>query len=246
MGWLKNGLRFLLCLSAFLLVSPEINAQQKSRTITIIIDTVEIKPRPNESNPGFNVYFTLHNSISLRDTISYIKDYTKFSLFNFPDYAVKANIYDDSAVLNIPLDLYNGNTLQINNIYYAVKDTLRINKITGRKDCHNDTAYSTKYYYHKIKDGSLGEPYKVKEKTYVFKRKCSYKYKLDPSYFINGQQYFGKFSTTLGSTTSIIWAHGYRPKRYLKDREDFKGKLTKIATNVHEYNYFDIIIINLE
>lgn len=242
---LKNGLWLLVCLLIFLLFSQEINAQQKFRTITVIIDTVDVL-NPKEILNEVYVYATHKKSDLPYEIKPYDTGYTKY---RYPNYINNFRIYEklfDSSKINIPID--DGKSyLYIKNLFNLPNDTLRINKVVQWSNCYTDTTFIRKEFYHYHVDSSIREPYKVLFRKRVNKRKCKRKFPAYTTYLVNDKLYTVRVFKSISPAILFTSGQGYLKRRHNRiDPSKIKGKVRRMYFSSRTRQYYNIIELYLE
>ncbi len=211
------------CILSCLLLFIAIHLTAQKRIIVIQIDTVKsfnqdvTKLKTQVTNQGF---LNLSEEFDSSQT---------FNLNKFPNYLNTITIKSDSS--NLQLSIGNGNYIEIINLYSSKEDTLRINKFEQYPIHTVDTTVTIIEYY-KMKKGKLNKtPFKTKKQNQFDNSK-----EVNPpnqiTLDINGKNYLVNLfkSDSLG-TTKVTHGHGYKPRKYLDKKDEYKRKLTYIYIN---------------
>jgi len=224
-------MRSLLTLS--FIINCLIGFSQKQ--LTLIIDTIDFVDDIDQYD--FKINLTNQGLANLGEIDTSSKSTTKY----YPNFQTVVSLNSDSTNIQIPIDDQNG-FLEISNIYNY--DTIRIDYLKLYSNCYKDTSETVIEYYRIINDTVSNEPYKVKHKTTTHKDKCKRKPPYKTTLTINQKKYMVSIQKKLDGVEELH-GHGYKPKRYQKDSENFKGKATRIYINSVTSNYLNVITVIL-
>lgn len=215
--------KWLVILTLFFLT--QLNAQTKE--LTIIIDTLafqlgqEDKLKLRVGNQGFLNFGDDFDSIQF------------LTFKTFPNYSNKVKLDHDSSTIEIPIDK-NGSHIKLKKFYRIQQDTLTISKLTIFETKAADSTFTATYFYKKINGQLADKPYKVKfEKSGNYYIPPPKKISLE----INGIEYNSGLTITR-TETEVMHGHGYKPRKYLDKKGEYKKRLTYIYIDQRKYVYF--------
>lgn len=163
----------------------------------------------------------------------------------YPNFICSLTLQTDSSNIQISLDDHGG-YLQLLDAYKLQNDTLKINKFVVFNNCYRDTTFMRIDYYLKNPDGSIAKPYRTKYTKKVSKIRCKNRPLIKTAYRINNELYSVSFHKKESIGTEITVFHGYKPKKYLKNRENYKGKVTYFHGQLETFHYINVITLNLK
>lgn len=207
------------------------------KPLTLIIDTVDFID--NYDKYYFKVNLTNQGFADLGE----IDTTAKVSTEEYPNFQTTVNLKTDSTNIQIPIDQQHG-FLELSNVYN--QDTIRINYLKLYSNCYKDTSKTVIEYYRIINDSIADKPHKVKRKTRTHKEKCERKPPFKTALTINEERYFVSVQKKKSDALVYTHGHGYKPTRYYENREDFKGKATKLYISTWTTEYLNWITIRLK
>ena len=164
---------------------------------------------------------------------------------SYPNFISPLTLKTDSSNIQISLD-DQGGYLQLMDAYKVKNDTLQINKVVVFNNCYRDTTFTRIDYYIKKSDGSIDKPFKTKYSKTIAKKKCKIRLLFKTSYRINDVSYFVSFQKQKDIGTEITDFHGYRPKKYLEDRDNYKGKVTYFHGHSSKTHYINVVTLKIK
>jgi hypothetical protein len=162
-----------------------------------------------------------------------------------PNFICPLTLRTDSSNIQISLD-DQGGYLQLMDAYKLKNDTLKINKVVVFNNCYRDTTFTRIDYYIKKSDGSIDKPFKTKYSKTIAKKKCKIRPLFKTAYRINNDLYFVSFQKQKSIGTDITDFHGYKPKKYLEDRDNYKGKVTYFHGHSATTHYINVITLKIK
>ncbi len=217
-------------LAIFVLFIFGLNGFGQAKSITLQIDTLILNNFENfhiNFNPGF----------------ANISERIEFSTYRFsksnPHFTCHVPINSDTAKIEISVD-NEGGYLVINQAHQLKSDTIKINKLSIFENCFIDTSYIKKEYFKVSKDGSIEKPFKVKLKKHISKNKCKNEPIEEILYTINNSDYLVTLQKKHAFGVEFTTFHGGYPKKYLKDRDNYKKSYKYFYGNSvnHHYIYY--------
>jgi hypothetical protein len=178
-------------------------------------------------------YDVLDESVYIKNTVGY------------PNFICPLVLKTDSSKIQISLD-DQGGYFMLTDAYKLKSDTLKINKFVVFNNCYRDTIFTHIEYYIKKPSGSTGEPFKTKYFKKISKEKCKIRPLTKTSYRINNILYPVSFQKQKDTGIHIMTFHGYKPQRYLKDRDNYKGKVTYFHGRSMTIHYINVIILKIK
>jgi hypothetical protein len=220
-----------------LFIFTTLNSFGQDRHIVLQIDTLILNgydkfsiSLTGQGNPNFPTF--------LNDTV-YIKN-----PIGQPNFICPLTLKTDSSNIRITID-DQGGYLQLIDAYKLKGDTIKINKVFVFENCINDTTFTRIAYYIKKPDGSIGKPFKTKRSKSINKKKCKVKALNKVEYRVNNVSYFALFQEQKDSGLKITEFHGYKPRKYLEDRDNYKGKITYFHGSSTTSRYINVITIKI-
>jgi len=206
---------------------------QVERTVTLQIDSLELN--------GCEIF-----SVSVTPGLFGISEEADKSGYRFnaghPNFTCQVELKSDTSKIEIIID-DEGGYLTLENAYLLKSDTIRINRIHIIENCYRDTTFHQIDYYIIDETGSIGDPIKTKSFKSIEKDKSKGTPITEASYMINGKEYSVTFLKKTDLGIMITDYHGGYPKKYLKDRENYKGKVKYFhghSTSSHYINFAEI------
>lgn len=173
------------------------------------------------------------------DTSTFIKDEK-----NVPNFICPLTLKNSESNIQIQIDDQGGFLLLID-AYSLTSDTLRIDKINVFSNCYQDTTFKIIDYFIRYNDSSARQFLKSKFSLKIEKTRCKNKPLINTTYKINGEQYFGLGEKKLISYETLYF-HGHKPKKYLKDPDNYKGKVIKFSGRLIKKKYRYVVSIRLK
>lgn len=208
-----------------LLFVTQLSAQTKE--LTIIIDTLVFQ---------FGQEDKLKLRVGKQGFLNFGEDFDSTQILTFktfPNYTNKIKLDHDSSTIEIPIDK-NGSHIKLKKFYRVHQDTLKITKLTIFETKAADSTFTATFVYKKINGQLADKPYKVKfEKAGNYYIPPPEKISLE----INGIEYNSRLAIT-STDAEVMHGHGYKPRKHLNKKGDYKKRLTYIYIDQRKYVYF--------
>tara|TARA_R110001592_G_scaffold317347_3_gene594136 strand:+ start:23 stop:709 length:687 start_codon:yes stop_codon:yes gene_type:complete len=217
--------KYLLLYLSFL---TSINLTAQNRTIVIQIDTIESF---NSNISTLSTYVTNQGFLNMGEEFDSTQT---FDLNSFPNYINTITIQTDSS--NLQLSIGNGSYLEFLNIYSLKSDTLRIKKFEQYYTKTVDTTYTIIEYYKMINGNLDKKPFKIKKKKSFSSKEQEI---IPPKQIIinvNGQDYIINMFKASSQGYEVTHGHGYKPRKHLDKKGDYKKRLTYFYINSENNN----------
>jgi len=220
------------------LIISTLNSFGQEKKIVLQIDTLILNGYDKFSisitGQGFaNFGDFLEDSIYIKNSVGY------------PNFICPLTLKTDSSNIEISLD-DQGGYLLLMGAYKSKHDTLKINKVIVFSNCYRDTTYTRIDYYLKNEDGSIDKPFKTKYSKTITKNKCKVRPLFKTAYRINNDLYLVSFKKQKSIGTEITDFHGYKPKKYLEDRDNYKGRVTYFHGHSSTIHYINVITLKIK
>lgn len=222
----------------FTLIISALHLFGQDKKIVLRIDTLVLNGYDNFSieieEQGFmNFHHPIDDSVYIQNTTGY------------PHFICPLTLKTDTSNIRISID-DEGGYLLLMDVYQLKSDTLRIRKLIVFNNCYRDTTFTQIAYFIKKTDGSIDQPFRVKNSKEVEKKRCKNRPLLNTTYHINGTLYSVSIEKQTDNTVGISSFHGYKPRKYLEDRDNFKGKVTYFHGQSSTTHYINVITLKIK
>jgi hypothetical protein len=206
------------------------------KTITIQIDTLEL-------NGYVNFHISLpNNSIKLSKIVAK----SNYSLnTSHPNFTCQLEIESDSSNIEIAID-DGGGYIIIHDVNKLKKGVLQINKLAIIEICFNDSTHTKKEYYKVSKEGTIGEPIKIKQHKNIQENECKTAHIKELSFTINGNSYLVALQKEIARGYEFTGFHGGYPKKYLDNRSAYTKPYKYFYGTIVNYQFINVGKINLQ
>ncbi len=209
----------------------------QDRKITLQIDTL-VQNNYNNFSIGLTGQFFGNYPLIIEDS-TYIK-----RTDSYPNLICPLTLKTDTTNIQISIDNGGGYILLIG-AYQSIKDTLKINKVVVYNNCYNDTSFTRIDYFAYNQDSLTTKYLKSKFSWKPIKKNCKTSPLFETSYKINGVSYL--VSTKIqDDQTEVTTFHGYKPKKYSRDPDNYKGKVTYFHGQTTTFKYINVTTLKLK
>lgn len=216
---MKKAIVYIIFLMAFCIF--QLNAQ--TRRIIIQIDTIDCYDK-YKLLTDFKIEV---QNVKLQPQKLNLDSTIHLLLNKFPSYRKEVELFNDSSVIEIPID-FNFSKIEIYNAYSQISDTLRISKFKVYNTQSGDTTYCSIEYY-KIINGELEKiPYKIKKDK---KSNMGINPPSEIELIINSTKYKTRIAKENDKIIEFSNGHGYKPRKYLDKNGNYKKRIRYICYN---------------
>ncbi|MBL7902063.1 MAG: hypothetical protein JNK73_08720 [Bacteroidia bacterium] len=163
---------------------------------------------------------------------------------NYPNFICSLTLKNDTTNIEISLDDKGGH-LSLIGAYHLLKDTIQIDKVVVFSNCYNDTTFTRIDYFAYQPDSLTTKYLKSRFKKEITKMKCKNRPLFKTFYRINNVSYLVSFQMKK-EDEEVTTFHGYKPKKYSNDPNNYKGRVTYFHGKSIKFKYVNVITLKLK